>query len=113
MMRAYNLLLLAYPASFRHEYGEELRGVFAQRRQSVGPIGAVAGAVVGYTAGPHISNSWGLRRRAAVRQNRRIARQDAQVPAGDAQPAPAQARTPARAAATSAAYSGPPAQGLD
>jgi hypothetical protein len=79
----------------------------------LGPIGAVAGAVVGYTAGPHISNSWGLRRRAAVRQNRRIARQDAQVPAGDAQPAPAQVRTPARAAATSAAYSGPPAQGLD
>src|SRR5262249_56342510 len=28
----------------------------------LGPIGAVAGAVVGYTAGPSIAHSWGLRR---------------------------------------------------
>src|SRR3974390_2291378 len=28
----------------------------------LGPLGAVAGAVVGYTAGPAIANSWGMRR---------------------------------------------------
>jgi hypothetical protein len=28
----------------------------------LGPVGAVAGAVVGYTAGPSIAHSWGLRR---------------------------------------------------
>jgi hypothetical protein len=28
----------------------------------LGPVGAVAGAVIGYTAGPSISHSWGLRR---------------------------------------------------
>jgi hypothetical protein len=28
----------------------------------LGPIGAVAGAVVGYTAGPSISRSWGMHR---------------------------------------------------
>ena len=28
----------------------------------LGPIGAAAGAVIGYTAGPAIANSWGLRR---------------------------------------------------
>jgi hypothetical protein len=28
----------------------------------LGPVGAVAGAVVGYTAGPAIARSWGLRR---------------------------------------------------
>jgi hypothetical protein len=28
----------------------------------LGPIGAVAGAVVGYTAGPSIAKSWGVRR---------------------------------------------------
>src|SRR5262245_1110278 len=28
----------------------------------LGPIGAVAGAVIGYTAGPSIADSWGLRR---------------------------------------------------
>ena len=27
-----------------------------------GPVGAVAGALVGYTAGPSIARSWGLRR---------------------------------------------------
>jgi hypothetical protein len=28
----------------------------------LGPIGLVAGAAVGYTAGPSIANSWGMRR---------------------------------------------------
>jgi len=28
----------------------------------LGPVGAVAGAVVGYTTGPNIASSWGLRR---------------------------------------------------
>jgi len=28
----------------------------------LGPVGAVAGAVVGYTTGPTIASSWGLRR---------------------------------------------------
>jgi len=27
----------------------------------LGPVGAVAGAVVGYTTGPHIAHAWGLR----------------------------------------------------
>jgi hypothetical protein len=28
----------------------------------LGPVGAVAGAIVGYTAGPSIASAWGLRR---------------------------------------------------
>jgi hypothetical protein len=42
----------------------------------LGPLGAVAGAVVGYTAGPAIANSWGLRRsnRHYHRHNARSAR---------------------------------------
>ena len=39
----------------------------------LGPIGAVAGAVVGYTAGPSIAHSWGFRHSAARRT--RAARQ--------------------------------------
>jgi hypothetical protein len=27
----------------------------------LGPVGAVAGALVGYTAGPHIAGAWGVR----------------------------------------------------
>src|SRR5215470_7004824 len=49
-------------------------GAFAQERVGdaalgglsgalvLGPVGAVAGIVVGYTAGPSIGRSWGLRR---------------------------------------------------
>jgi predicted permease len=37
----YRLLLYFYPASFRHEYGEEMRAVFARRRrEATGPFGA-------------------------------------------------------------------------
>jgi len=28
----------------------------------LGPVGAIAGAVIGYTAGPSIADSWGLKR---------------------------------------------------
>jgi hypothetical protein len=31
----------------------------------LGPVGAVAGAFIGYTAGPSIARSWGLRRSAS------------------------------------------------
>ncbi len=34
----------------------------------LGPVGAVAGALVGYTAGPDIAQSWGLRRSRTVRR---------------------------------------------
>ena len=38
-MRAYNLLLRLYPASFRHEYGGEMRALFARRRRdSANPL---------------------------------------------------------------------------
>src|SRR5437870_15464 len=43
MMRAYDLLLHLYPSSFRNEYGDELRAVFARRRRAAtGPFGAIA-----------------------------------------------------------------------
>src|SRR3954468_4511798 len=43
----------------------------------LGPVGAVAGAFVGYTAGPSISRSWGVRgRSASSRQPRRTARNE-------------------------------------
>jgi hypothetical protein len=77
----------------------------------LGPIGAVAGAVVGYTAGPHIARSWGFHRSSA-RGGRRMARQDAGAPAADGQPAP-RGQAGARSAARAPAYAGPPAQGFD
>ncbi len=38
----------------------------------LGPVGAVAGAVVGYTAGPSIARSWGLRRGASHAKRRPV-----------------------------------------
>jgi hypothetical protein len=90
----------------------------------LGPIGAVAGAVIGYTAGPSISHSWGLNRSSAPRHARRAASPDARVPAGDSQPVPnqsapkdqaaPQAAAPARRpSATTTASAAPPVQPLE
>src|SRR3954451_464579 len=59
----------------------------------LGPIGAVAGAVVGYTAGPAIAHSWGLRDGRSPRSRRRSA-SDGAAPAG-----PASARAARQSAA--------------
>jgi len=84
----------------------------------LGPIGAVAGAVVGYTAGPSIAHSWGFRRSSAARHMRKPSRQEARSPsAGDrtqvvasgVAASPAQARTPT----PKVKYSGPPVQSLE
>jgi hypothetical protein len=84
----------------------------------LGPIGALAGAVVGYTAGPRISRSWGLRR-SGGRGERRVARQDAGAPpASEVNQPVARNQTSATPQARAAsprngAYTGPPVQGLD
>jgi hypothetical protein len=89
----------------------------------LGPIGAVAGALVGYTAGPSIAGSWGLRRSSTTRQARRAASPAARVPARDSQPVPSQsapkdqtapqATAPARPPATTTASTAPPVQPLE
>ena len=40
-MRIYRALLHLYPASFRNEYGDEMRAVFARRRAGMGALGAI------------------------------------------------------------------------
>jgi hypothetical protein len=90
----------------------------------LGPIGAVAGAVIGWTAGPSISHSWGLNRSSAPRYARRAASPDARVPPSDSQPVPnqsaprdqaaPQAAIPTRPYATTAtASTAPPIQPLE
>ena len=41
-MRYYQLLLLLYPASFRAEYGDEMRAVFARRRRDAAGLPGIA-----------------------------------------------------------------------
>jgi hypothetical protein len=91
----------------------------------LGPIGAVAGAVVGYTAGPSIAQSWGMRRSSAgtryrttkqaprtQRQGLRAERQGArtdQVGGSNTPPTPARATAPGPSDKASL----PPAQGFE
>ncbi len=77
-----------------------------------GPIGAVAGALVGYTAGPAISNSWGTNR-SSYRRARAQAREGGYRSAYNETPLPAGPRAAAPRAPAASKYSGPPAQGLE
>jgi hypothetical protein len=84
----------------------------------LGPIGAVAGAVVGYAAGPSIAHSWGLRRSGTARQGGKSARREARLSPDSGQPAPNnQAGPPPAAKAPSpspkTASTVPPVQGLE
>ena len=84
----------------------------------LGPIGAVAGAVVGYTAGPSIARSWGLRRSSTARQGGKSARREARVSPDDSQSAPNNQAGPPPAAqapppSPKTASTVPPVQGLE
>ena len=86
MIKAYAtaalLLVLAPSAALAQRAGDAALGAVAGA-VVLGPVGAVAGAFVGYTAGPSISRSWGLegsrssRRRQASRDSVRSARAEA------------------------------------
>jgi len=86
MIKVYSvaaLLLVLVPSSvFAQRAGDAALGAVAGA-VVLGPVGAVAGAFVGYTAGPSISRSWGLEgsrsrhRRQASRDSVRGARAEA------------------------------------
>src|SRR5215510_9316025 len=91
----------------------------------LGPVGAVAGALIGYTAGPAISRSWGLsgsQPRPAKPPAARTTASKARAPTQAARPQSASAQTatpsPAPPAARSAQSNGsriamPPVQTLE
>jgi hypothetical protein len=97
----------------------------------LGPIGAIAGAAVGFTAGPSIAHSWGFRRSGSAARRTRSAQQQTQAPDTRpamaapgpaaappaplaAAPAPQAAQPPARSPKTTTASSAaPPVQGLE
>ena len=79
-MRLYRALLLAYPASFRAEYGEEMSAIFRRRRLDArGPV-AIAGVVAEYRRRSTLANA------AAVHWD--ILRQDLQIHRANADPQP-------------------------
>jgi len=81
-----------------------------------GPVGAVAGIVVGYAAGPGISRSWGLSRPdyryARAAQRSAVARSNnAELKQATAQNA--SATSPKPASETKRSWDSPPAQGFE
>ena len=67
------LLVLAPSSVFAQRAGDAALGAVAGA-VVLGPVGAVAGAFVGYTAGPSISRSWGLEGSRSSRQRRQASR---------------------------------------
>ena len=55
------MTLVPFGASAQERAGDAALGALAGA-VVLGPIGLVAGAAVGYTAGPSIASSWGMRR---------------------------------------------------
>jgi hypothetical protein len=79
-----------------------------------GPIGAIAGAAVGYTAGPSIAHSWGFHSAAQrTRPTRQDAAQATGAPAAATTPAAAPAAAPVPLPAPRTASSAPPVQGFE
>jgi len=79
MTRAFTtaaLILLLMPAAALaqdHRPGDAALGALSGA-VVLGPIGAVAGAVVGYTAGPSIARSWGFDRSGSTRHRRQASK---------------------------------------
>ena len=77
MIKVYSvaaLLLVLVPSSvMAQRAGDAALGAVAGA-VVLGPVGAVAGAFVGYTAGPSISRSWGLEGRRSSRHRRQASR---------------------------------------
>jgi hypothetical protein len=95
------LLLVLVPSSVRAQRaGDTALGALAGA-VVLGPVGAVAGAFVGYTAGPSISRSWGLEGRRSSRHRRQSSRDSVRG-------ARAEAAAPAASSAGQAERSGRP-----
>jgi len=102
-------LALVSPARAQERIGDAALGALSGGLV-FGPVGLVAGAVVGYAAGPAIKNSW-RSNRPQPRPNAKTVKRRAHVAANQAK-----ARKPAPAAgevAPAPGVGGPPAQGLE
>jgi hypothetical protein len=103
-------------ASAQHRAGDAALGAVSGA-VVLGPIGAVAGAFIGYSAGPSIARSWGFdrsrtarQRRQASNENVRGARAEAVSPGSEKNPRIAISRSESAAPAPAAARPAPAAK---
>lgn len=101
------LLLLAPSPVLAQRAGDAALGAVAGA-VVLGPVGAVAGAFVGYTAGPSISRSWGLEGSRSSRHRRLASRDSVRGARAEATGAtPASAGPPAERSSRAASYPAP------
>lgn len=84
---AFAVAMLSSAATAQERAGDAALGAVSGA-VVLGPVGAVAGAFVGYAAGPSIANAWGLRRSSHYRQARRPATAEPAATTGENAPAP-------------------------
>ncbi len=101
MIKAYSiaalLLVLAPSSVLAQRAGDAALGAVAGA-VVLGPVGAVAGAFVGYTAGPSISRSWGLEGSRSSRHRRQASRDSVRSARAEAVGAAIQVRRSSRPA---------------
>jgi hypothetical protein len=116
---AFSILMLSVAAQAsadEHRGGDAALGALSGA-VVLGPIGAVAGAVVGYTAGPSIAHAWGFRRTSASHQRAHPARpEEAQASRAEVTPTAATVASTPQPRPATIARSGskpPPVQTLE
>ena len=73
------ILLLAPSVAFaQHRAGDAALGAVSGA-VVLGPVGAVAGAFIGYSAGPSIARSWGIDRSRPARNRKQASKDDARA----------------------------------
>jgi hypothetical protein len=111
-MAALTLSLVPSATMAQHRGGDAALGALSGA-VVFGPVGALAGAVVGYTAGPSIARSWGFRRSDATRHARKSAPQPTRISRAETQPALANQAAPVAPLPAKTASTAPPVQGLE
>jgi hypothetical protein len=103
--------LISFEAKAQQRAGDAALGAVSGA-VVLGPVGAVAGAIIGYTAGPSIAHSWGLRRSSRRSQVQRTSQTspapEVRTTGSTGSPPPA-----ARSDEPPAAKTMPPVQGLE
>src|SRR5258708_25032137 len=109
------LVIATSAASAQHRAGDAALGAVSGA-VVLGPIGAVAGAFIGYSAGPSIARSWGLdgsrasrQRGQASNESVRGARAEAVSPSVETNPRVASSRSEGTAPAPAAVLPAPSA----
>jgi hypothetical protein len=118
LIAGFLISLVAFEANAQERAGDAALGAVSGA-VVLGPVGAVAGAFIGYAAGPSIARSWGIRRSASPPRVRRAARdssatQEQATAIASAPPPVRSAETlPPKQSAPPAKQGTPPVQALE